>query len=91
MVHQGFDLFVYFLVTTSAHILDLSHRKQVSKWVITELVTEGNTKVRAGLYERFVAVAQNLEKLNNFNGCIAILTGLQSSPIYRLKETQNVG
>jgi hypothetical protein len=53
-------------------------------------VTEGNTKVRAALYERFVAVAQNLEKLNNFNGCIAVLTGLQASPIYRLKETQNV-
>jgi len=61
----------------------------VSKWVITEIVMEGNIKVRAALYERFVAIAQHLEKLNNFNGCIAVLTGLQASPIYRLKETLN--
>jgi len=60
---------------------------KMSKWVITEIVTESNVKVRASLYERFVALAQHLEKLNNFNGCIEILTGLQASPIYRLKDT----
>jgi len=60
---------------------------RISKWVITEIVTESNVKIRASLYERFVVLAQYLEKLNNFNGCIEILTGLQASPIYRLKDT----
>jgi len=33
---------------------------------------------------------QCLEKLKNFNGVIEVMTALQSSPVYRLKDTAAV-
>ena len=65
---------------------------KISHWVVEEIVRHPgpeNVKTRAAVYERFVLASQCLFKLNNFNGCTEILTALQASPVYRLKDTQN--
>ena len=62
----------------------------VTYWVVSEIASaQESVKQRAGVYERFIAVAHHLEKLNNFNGVKEILAALQSSAIYRLKKTQD--
>ncbi|KCV69033.1 hypothetical protein H696_04453 [Fonticula alba] len=61
---------------------------RISHWVITEIVSHtSDIKARAQCYERFLVIAGHLDKMNNFNGCIEILTALNSSPVYRLKNT----
>lgn len=42
------------------------------------------------MIERIIVLAQQLEKLNNFNGVKEVLAGLQSSAVYRLKKTREV-
>lgn len=60
----------------------------ITRWVVSEIVSVKDLKGRALVMERFVMVAQQLEKLNNFNGVKEILAGLQSSAVYRLKKTR---
>lgn len=62
----------------------------VTRWVVSEIVSVKDLKPRAAMFERFIMLAHNLEKLNNFNGVKEILAGLQSSSIYRLKKTKEV-
>ena len=42
---------------------------------------------RASIIERLIELAQCLLNLNNFSGCMAVLTGLQQSAVRRLKQT----
>ena len=68
----------------------IRYTKQVTRWVVSEIVSVKDLKPRAAVFERFIMLAHNLEKLNNFNGVKEILAGLQSSSIYRLKKTKEV-
>ena len=44
------------------------------------------------ILEKFITIAQHLERMNNFNGVMEILAALQSSSVHRLKKsTQAVG
>ncbi|KAJ3115012.1 Ras-specific guanine nucleotide-releasing factor RalGPS1 [Physocladia obscura] len=45
-------------------------------------------KGRAKMIAKFVQVAQELRALNNFNTLMAVISGLTSTPIERLKQTQ---
>jgi hypothetical protein len=61
----------------------------ITRWVISEIVTiKESLKSRAHIIERVIMLAQNLEKLNNFNGVKNVLAGLQSSAVYRLRHTR---
>ncbi|KAJ8329055.1 hypothetical protein O5D80_003008 [Batrachochytrium dendrobatidis] len=63
----------------------------VVHWLITEIVTiKDNIKLRAAMMEKIIALAQQLEKLNNFNGVKEVLAALQSSSVYRLKKTKEL-
>jgi methionine synthase II (cobalamin-independent) len=63
----------------------------VTRWTVSEIVSvKDNVKSRAVIVERFIMLAQHLEKMNNFNGVKEILAGLQSSSVHRLKRTREV-
>jgi len=60
---------------------------QVSKWVQTELVKLDNVKQRVAVMCRFLEICEYLRDLNNYNGLMEILSGLNASAIFRLKMT----
>lgn len=61
----------------------------ITRWTVTEIVTvKDSVKNRAMIFERFIMLAQHLEKMNNFNGVKEVLAGLQSSAVHRLKRTR---
>eukprot|EP01090_Pellita_catalonica_P018270 TRINITY_DN5837_c0_g1_i3.p1 TRINITY_DN5837_c0_g1~~TRINITY_DN5837_c0_g1_i3.p1 ORF type:complete len:500 (-),score=61.99 TRINITY_DN5837_c0_g1_i3:113-1612(-) len=59
----------------------------MSKWVVFEIVSEGDLKRRAVILSRFITLGQNCLQLNNFNSVMEILSGLQNSSVFRLKKT----
>lgn len=44
-------------------------------------------KERSKRVTKFIQIAQKCRELNNFNSCMAIIAGLESSCIFRLKKT----
>ncbi|XP_067285137.1 ral guanine nucleotide dissociation stimulator-like 1 isoform X2 [Pseudorasbora parva] len=65
----------------------------VTNWVITSLLHPSSsnscsaTTQRAKVIEKWVQVAQGCRDLKNFSSLKAILSALQSNPIYRLRKT----
>eukprot|EP01086_Lenisia_limosa_P012067 TRINITY_DN3936_c0_g1_i1.p1 TRINITY_DN3936_c0_g1~~TRINITY_DN3936_c0_g1_i1.p1 ORF type:complete len:950 (-),score=365.17 TRINITY_DN3936_c0_g1_i1:375-3224(-) len=60
----------------------------VSNWVTTEVVSQiDNLKQRTAVVEKFIKIAAHFRELNNFNGVMEIVAGLQSSSVHRLKKT----
>ncbi|KAG1931465.1 ral guanine nucleotide dissociation stimulator-like 1 [Pimephales promelas] len=65
----------------------------VTNWVITSLLhpsssaSSSTTTERARAIEKWVRVAQGCRELKNFSSLKAILSALQSNPIYRLRKT----
>jgi son of sevenless-like protein len=59
----------------------------ISNWVASEILRESSVKQRAVLLHRFIIIAEESRALRNYNAVMAILSGLQSAPIYRLKHT----
>jgi len=66
---------------------------KITKWVISEIVSiQDSIRARAMVYEKFIMVAQHMEKINNYNGVMEILAAFQSSAVHRMKKTtQAVG
>ncbi|KAJ3107545.1 hypothetical protein HDU97_003850 [Phlyctochytrium planicorne] len=63
----------------------------VIHWIVSEIVSvRDSTKMRAQMIEKFIQVAQHLDKLNNFNGVKEVLGALQSSSVYRLRKTKEM-
>lgn len=59
----------------------------MSRWISTQVVSEMNLRRRAQVLEFFIRVGEELNELNNFHGVMEIISGLKSSPIFRLKKT----
>ncbi|ESP00875.1 hypothetical protein LOTGIDRAFT_238436 [Lottia gigantea] len=56
--------------------------------ISTILNTKGmKTSHRAKILQRWIEIAQELRDLKNFSSLRAIISGLQSSPVYRLRKT----
>ncbi|EFC43225.1 rasGEF domain-containing protein [Naegleria gruberi] len=73
------------------HISSLTDRvNNISYWVQTTILTESNTEIRKALFKKFVEIAKETYELNNYSAFFAIISGLQSVPVYRLKETRKV-
>ncbi|KAF0975382.1 hypothetical protein FDP41_005376 [Naegleria fowleri] len=71
------------------HISALTDRvNKISYWVQTKILTETNTETRKALFKKFVEIAKESYELNNYSAFFAIISGLQSGPVYRLKETR---
>jgi hypothetical protein len=59
----------------------------MSRWVSTELVSADTVEYRALLVRRFIVIASTCLSLNNFNGVMEVLSGLQAPAVQRLKAT----
>jgi hypothetical protein len=60
---------------------------QISNWVASEIVQQTVLKERVSLLEFFIRVAEESFAMQNFCTTLQIITGLQQSAIWRLKET----
>jgi len=70
------------------HIVKLVERfNLVSYWVATEIVMQTEAKPREKTVRKFISVAEHLRELNNFNGVMEIIGGLNLWPVQRLKQT----
>ncbi|CAI2180023.1 2452_t:CDS:2, partial [Funneliformis geosporum] len=60
---------------------------QITGWVAESVLDQLEIKKRCLCIKHFVAVADKCRTLNNFNSLTAIISGLNSAPIHRLKRT----
>jgi son of sevenless-like protein len=60
---------------------------EVSCWVSSMLVTTEELKARTAVLARFIEIADECRQFNNFNSVVAIVSGLESSAVHRLKKT----
>jgi son of sevenless-like protein len=72
-----------------ANIMNLINRfNDVNKWVQTEILKGGETpKQRAVVFGKLLEICEHLKSLNNYNALMEIVSGLNASPIFRLKLT----
>ena len=60
---------------------------KIGLWVATEICACQDPRRRIAMVEKFIAVAKQLLKIQNFNDVIAVISGLQTIPVYRLKKS----
>ncbi|KYR00468.1 RasGEF domain-containing protein [Tieghemostelium lacteum] len=56
-------------------------------WVATEIVQEERLTKRSNIIKKFINIADHCRNLNNFNAVMEILSGLNLTPVFRLKKT----
>ena len=73
---------------TSPHLTEISNRfNKLSYWLMEEVLSYDNSTDRAQVLEKFIDIANELMKLNNFNDCMSIITGLGHINIKDLVKT----
>ena len=65
----------------------IQHSNEVTGWVAEMVLLEKDVKKRAYLIKHFIKIAEKCHILNNFATREAILSALNSTSIYRLKQT----
>ncbi len=60
-----------------------------SLWIATEIVGTPNPKARTALIERCISLAEEANKLNNFNLLFEVVLALQHGSVLRLAHTWN--
>ncbi len=74
--------------------IPLSHRKitstfnTISHYVARQILLEEHVDKRTVLLERWINIALKCFDNKDFNTCFAIIAGINSNPIYRLKATK---
>ncbi|KAL3218372.1 hypothetical protein MRX96_031563 [Rhipicephalus microplus] len=64
-----------------------NRREKVSLWVVQSVLCERSVGRRAELLGYFVRLAQQLQLLGNLHGACAVVSALQSAPLFRLTKT----
>ena len=67
--------------------LCISTFNKLSNWIVSEIVQTAKLTRRTQIMRYFVLVASELEKINNFDTLMVIISALNSAPILRLKKT----
>lgn len=62
----------------------------MSAFFITQILREEKIKLRVKVLEKVISLAEKCRLVNNFYALIMILSSLENSAIYRLKETWKV-
>ena len=60
---------------------------QISKWVATEVCMIPDLKKRTHLVDFFIKFLKCLKDLDNFSSMMAVIGGLNFSPVHRLQQT----
>ncbi|KAK2863905.1 hypothetical protein Q7C36_003059 [Tachysurus vachellii] len=60
---------------------------QVSFWVVREILHAQTLKIRAEVLSLYIRTAKKLCDMNNLHAVMAVVSGLQSAPIFRLSKT----
>ncbi|KAK9710389.1 hypothetical protein K7432_008450 [Basidiobolus ranarum] len=63
---------------------------QITEWVAHTILQEEDIRRRLAVLKHFIMIAEKCYTLNNFNTLMAIMCGLNSSMIARLKKTWSV-
>ncbi|CAJ0917345.1 1483_t:CDS:2 [Entrophospora sp. SA101] len=56
-------------------------------WVQKMILSQSEVRKRCSIIKHFIYIADKCKQLNNFNTLMSIVSGLNSSPIYRLRRT----
>ncbi|KAM9796883.1 ras-specific guanine nucleotide-releasing factor RalGPS2 isoform 2-T2 [Syngnathus typhle] len=60
---------------------------QTSFWVVREILHAQTLKIRAEVLSLYIRTAKKLCEVNNLHAVMAVVSGLQSAPIFRLTKT----
>ena len=63
------------------------HSNQITAWVAEAILYQTDLKKRVSLIKHFVQIAEKCRGLHNFSTLTAIISGLNSAPIHRLRRT----
>lgn len=63
------------------------HSNQITAWVAEAILYQTDLKKRVSLIKHFVFIAEKCRTLSNFSTLTAIISGLNSAPIHRLRRT----
>ncbi|XP_026678878.1 ras-specific guanine nucleotide-releasing factor 2-like [Diaphorina citri] len=75
-------------LTKAPHIVLFTQRfNTMSKLVANEILNRSNLSQRVHVIEKWIAVADILKCLNNFNGVLTIISAMNNSSVFRLKKT----
>ncbi|KAI9265877.1 ras guanine nucleotide exchange factor domain-containing protein [Helicostylum pulchrum] len=69
-------------------LASIAHFNFISAWVVTVIVTQSRLSKRVALLQKFMSIAVHLRNLNNYNTLMAILAGINSASVLRLKQTR---
>ena len=59
----------------------------ISGWVSSALVTQVTLDGRVEVLKKFIDLMEDLHELNNLNGMMEILSGINNSSVRRMKQT----
>ena len=73
--------------SNSPHIMKCIDRfNKLSLWIAEEILSYDKAKSRALVIEKFILIAEECRKMNNFNDCVNITTAINIFPIKRLNK-----
>ncbi|KAF7726579.1 hypothetical protein EC973_008624 [Apophysomyces ossiformis] len=76
--------------STSVVAASISHFNFISGWVATMIVTQPKLSKRAAVLEKYLSIAVELRNHNNYNTLMAVLAGINSAAVLRLKQTHEL-
>ncbi|KNC50985.1 Ras guanine nucleotide exchange factor J [Thecamonas trahens ATCC 50062] len=66
----------------------IEHFNNISNWAILSIVSQDTLKKRVKRMEKIIRVGKELAELNNFNSLMALVCGLNTAAMLRLKYTR---